>query len=99
MHTGKIWPRDATELIDQFAFHVSQEIMEEKPDPTTVAQAQKREDWPRWEAAINSELDSLIKRQAFGPITQTPPDINLTGYKFMFVKKWNALGEVIRYKA
>jgi hypothetical protein len=99
MHTGKIWPRDATELIDQFAFHVSQEIMEEKPDPTTVAQAQKREDWPRWEAAINSELDSLIKRQAFGPITQTPPDINLTGYKFMFVKKRNALGEVIRYKA
>jgi hypothetical protein len=47
MHTGKTWSRDATELNDQFAFHISQEIMEEKPDPIIVAQAQKREDRPQ----------------------------------------------------
>jgi hypothetical protein len=48
---------------------------------------------------MNSELDSLIKRQAFGPIIKAPLEIYLIGYKFMFVKKRNALDEVIRYKA
>jgi hypothetical protein len=30
MHIGKTWSQDATELNDQFAFLISQEIMEEK---------------------------------------------------------------------
>jgi hypothetical protein len=42
MHTGKTLFQDSTELNDQFAFHISQEIMDEKPDPITVAQERKK---------------------------------------------------------
>lgn len=44
-------------------------------------------------------MDSLISRQVFGPITPISLDTHLTGYKWTFVKKNNAEGEVVRYKA
>lgn len=62
-------------------------------------QRQRGEDWPLWEAAINSELDSLIKRHVFGPVIPAKENTHYTGYKFTFIRKRNAKGEVIRYKA
>jgi hypothetical protein len=55
-------------------------------------------DWPQWEAAINSELDSLMSRKVFGPIKPVPCDTHLTGYRWIFVKKRNAAREVVQYK-
>lgn len=97
--TGHIWDRLETEIDDNFAFQMSMDITDDLPDPKTLKAAQKQSDWPRWQKAIHSELDSLIARQVFGPITKTPPGEHLTGYKWTFIKKRNAKGETVRHKA
>lgn len=74
-------------------------MLNENPDPRTRKEAQCQQDWPEWEVAIHSELDSLISRQVFGPITPVAQDTHLTGYKWTFVKKRNAEGKVVRHKA
>ena len=51
------------------------------------------------ERSHNVELESLRKRGVFGPIIRTPHDIKLVGYKWVFVRKRNEKGEVVRYKA
>ena len=99
MNTGTIWNRNNIQMNDNFAFHISQNITNVQPDPKTITEAQESPDWSEWEKAINSELDSLIKRQVFGPIVPAPPDTHLTDYRWTFVKKRNAQGEVARYKA
>ncbi|KAL0428635.1 UNVERIFIED_CONTAM: Retrovirus-related Pol polyprotein from transposon TNT 1-94, partial [Sesamum latifolium] len=49
--------------------------------------------------AIQDELDSLNKREVFGPITPTPKGVKPVGYKWVFVRKRNERNEVVRYKA
>ena len=41
----------------------------------------------------------MRKRGVFGPIIRTPHDIKPVGYKWVFVRKRNENGEVVRYKA
>lgn len=98
MHTGRIWHRNNTVIDDIFAYAIAQDITNDIPDPLSMKEAQSRSDWPQWEIASNSELDSLIQREVFGPIIHAPLHSQLTGYKFIFTKKRNAQGEVIRYK-
>ncbi|RVW79949.1 Retrovirus-related Pol polyprotein from transposon TNT 1-94 [Vitis vinifera] len=45
------------------------------------------------------ELNSLTKREVFGPVVQTPEDVKPVGYKWVFVRKRNENNEIIRYKA
>ncbi|KAL0294256.1 UNVERIFIED_CONTAM: Retrovirus-related Pol polyprotein from transposon RE1 [Sesamum angustifolium] len=49
--------------------------------------------------AIQDELDSLNKREVFGPIIPTPKGVKPVGYKWVFVRKRNEQNEVVRYKA
>ena len=48
---------------------------------------------------MQAKLNSLIKREVFGPVVQTPKDVKLVGYKWVFVLKHNENNEIIRYKA
>ena len=48
--------------------------------------------------AIQAELNSLLKRELFGPIVQTPKGVMPVGYKWVFVRKHNKKNEIIRYK-
>ena len=45
------------------------------------------------------ELNSLMKRDVFGPVVQTPKGVKPDGYKWVFVRKSNENNEIIRYKA
>ena len=47
----------------------------------------KRCDWPKWQEAIQSELNSLAKREVFGPLVHTLSDVKPIGYKWVFVLK------------
>ena len=49
---------------------VAQEIIEHDDEPRSVAECQQRAYWPKRKEAIQIELDSLAKRQIFGPIVQ-----------------------------
>ncbi|CAM6123657.1 unnamed protein product [Calypogeia fissa] len=96
---GQIWDRSTISMDNRFAFQMSKEIVEDLPDPKSIKEASRQPDWDDWQRAIHSELDSLISGQVFGPITPAPPGTHLTGYTWTFVKKQNAQGVIVRYKA
>ena len=52
-----------------------------------------------WQDAMQAELDSLNKRNVFGPIIPVPKTVKPVGYKWVFVRKRNEKNEIIRYKA
>ena len=47
---------------------------------------------------MQTKLNSLTKREVFGPVVQTPEDVKRVGYKWVFVQKRNENNEIIRYK-
>ena len=52
-----------------------------------------------WKEAIQSELNSLVKCEVFGPVVQTSEGVMPVGYKWVFVHKRNKKNEIIKYKA
>ena len=85
--------------MDVFAYEVALELMDnEDNEPTSIYECMQRPDWLKWKEAINMELESLRKRGVFGQIIRTPHDIKPVGYKWVFVRKINENGEVVRYK-
>jgi hypothetical protein len=60
-------------------------VIDEDPEPKSMAECRKCSDWVKWKEAIEAELRSLNKRQVFGPVAHTPPNVCLVGYKWVFV--------------
>ena len=67
-------------------------------EPTSLAEAKRRPDWPQWEAGIREELATL---QAAGTweLADLPAGSNLVGSKWVFRAKKDAAGNVVRHKA
>ena len=57
-----------------FSFKVTFDITRSNDDikPKTVEECRRRNDWLMWKEAIQAELNSLAKREVFGPVVQTP---------------------------
>ena len=68
-------------------------------EPKSIKNCQQRNDWSKWKYAIGTKLDSLSKRNVFGPAVHTPESVKPVGYKWVFVQKWNENDEIMRYKA
>ncbi|KAL2226409.1 UNVERIFIED_CONTAM: Retrovirus-related Pol polyprotein from transposon TNT 1-94 [Sesamum indicum] len=99
-HNSLGWYRKEIEMNDIFAYSVAVQIMDEdENDPQTMEECRHRNDWKSWKKAIQDELDSLNKREVFGPIIPTPKDVKPVGYKWVFIRKRNERNEVVRYKA
>ncbi|RVW14192.1 Copia protein [Vitis vinifera] len=98
---GEKWDRNNIVINNIFAFQVASDIIrnDEDPEPRNVEECRHRNDWPKWKEAIQVELNSLTKREVFGPVVQTPEDVKPVGYKWVFVRKRNENNEIIRYKA
>ena len=87
---------------DIFAFSIASDITlipDTDPEPQNVKECRKRKDWPKWKDAIQTELLSLLKREVFGPVVQTPLGVIPVGNKWVFVRKRNEKNEIVRYKA
>ena len=84
-----------------FAYNVAHNIIHENEDyePKSVDECRNRKDWPKWKEAIQAELNSLTKREVFGPVVYTPKGVKPMGFKWVFVRKRNENNEVTRYKA
>ena len=67
-------------------------------EPTSLADAKRRPDWPRWEEGIRKVLATL---QAAGTweLADLPTGANLVGSKWVFRAKKDAAGNIVRYKA
>ncbi|KAK9930871.1 hypothetical protein M0R45_018177 [Rubus argutus] len=71
-----ILKRNETIMMIVFIYAVAADIMSnDDMEPRTVAECQRRTDWPKWKQAIQVELDSLAKRSVFGPVAPTPPNV------------------------
>jgi Reverse transcriptase (RNA-dependent DNA polymerase) len=65
---------------------------------TSLKEAKDSLDWPEWEQAMNKQLD-LLKEMGTWETVQKPPDAVPIVNKWVFVKKRNKAGEVVRHKA
>ena len=101
MHRGEKWDRNNFDVNNIFAFQVALDIIQndDDPEPQNTNECRQRNDWPKWREAMQTELHSLIKRDVFGPVVQTPASIKPVGNKWVFVRKRNENNDIIRYKA
>ena len=85
----KIWNRDKVIIDDALAYNLGLEVMDKNEDqePHSVEECKERKDWPKWNDAIQAELNFLAKREVFGPITLIPNGVKPVGYKWVFVRK------------
>ena len=101
MHRGEKWDRNNFDVNNIFVFQVALDIIQndDDPEPQNTNECRQRNDWPKWREAMQAELHSLIKRDVFGPVVQTPASIKPVGNKWVFVRKRNENNDIIRYKA
>ena len=101
MFTNELWDRNEIIVDDIFCFTVATKILSNDNDnePQSVDECRLRHDWDKWKVAIQAELDSLKKRNVFGPIVRTPAGVKPVGYKWVFVRKRNERNEIVRFKA
>ena len=101
VHRGEKWDRNNFDVNNIFAFQVALDIIQndDDPKPQNTNECRQRNDWPKWREAMQAELHSLIKRDVFGPVVQTPASIKPVGNKWVFVRKRNENNDIIRYKA
>ena len=65
---------------------------------TSLKDAKNSPDWPEWEIAIQAELD-LLKEKGTWELVKKPPDAIPIANKWVFIKKRDKEGKVIRYRA
>jgi len=96
--SGESYDRKTT-IVDIYFAETITEIIQNNPDPKTMAECKKRSDWNKWKEAIQAELASLTKRKVFSSVMPTPSKIFPVGFKWVFIRKRNEKNEVVRYKA
>lgn len=67
-------------------------------EPTSLAEAKKRPNWPQWETGIREELTTLETAGTW-ELTDLPNGANLVGSKWVFRAKKDAAGNIVHYKA
>ena len=97
----QVWNRNKIDVDDIFAYNIALNVIENEEDqePKSVNECMHRKDWPKWKDAMQTELNSLEKREVFGPVVRTPEGIKPVGYKWVFIRKRNEKNEIVRYKA
>jgi hypothetical protein len=68
-------------------------------EPHTIDEARKQPDWPRWNDAINAELNSLHEAHTWDVVPRPPKNVNVVDCKWVFKIKKNSAGEIDKYKA
>jgi hypothetical protein len=68
------------------------------PDPKIMTVCKQRLDWIKWKEAIETELDSLRKREVFSKLIPTAHRTYPVEFKWVFIQKRNENNEVVRYK-
>jgi hypothetical protein len=67
-------------------------------EPKTLKAARQSPDWPEWEKAINSKLEQLACMGTW-QLMDKPANVLLIANKWVFIKKYNKSGDLIKYKA
>jgi len=85
--------------VTYISYHTAMKIIDDDPDPTNLEEARRSPKWTLWLEAMESELKSLEERRVFGPIEECPESVKTVGCRWVFSRKRDGLGKVIKYKA
>jgi hypothetical protein len=98
---GVKWNRNKVNIDNIFAHNTTVDVLNDNDDhePKAIKECQQIDDWQKWKEAIEVELKSLEKCSVFGPVVRTLAGVNPVGYKWVFVRKRNENGDIVRYKA
>src|SRR6202453_3692744 len=74
------------------------EIQSGGDEPQSLDEAQRSPDWKEWERAVKEELDQLREKGTW-ILVEKPADAIPVPNKWVFIKKYNKDGDLLRYKA
>ena len=69
------------------------------PDPLTIQEAQSRTNWPQWEKAMQSKLDSHKENGMWEVIDNNSPNKHLVTCKWVYKLNLKLDGTIDKYKA
>jgi hypothetical protein len=78
--SGKVYDRNTT-IVDLCFSTIIAEIFLNDPDPKTMVECKKHSECNKWKEAIETELNSLKKRNVFSEVMSTPPRTFPVGFK------------------
>jgi hypothetical protein len=67
-------------------------------EPKSLKEAQQSPDWPEWEHAIKAELAQLHEKGTWMLVRKPADAVPITN-KWVFTKKYNSKGDLLKYKA
>ena len=67
-------------------------------EPRTLAEVQKRSDWPKWEEAMKKEMDQLQRLGTY-ELQNLPTGRKAIGCRWVFLIKRDTDGSILKYKA
>ena len=81
VHNREKWDQNQVIINNIFAFQLVLDIIrnDENPKPQIMEECRNRNDWPKWKESMQAELNSLIKRDVFRPLVQTPKGVKPVG--------------------
>ena len=83
----------------ELVLELNETIAEAKAlEPTSLAEAKQRPDWPQWEHGIREEL-AMLEKAGTWELIEPPAGANIIGSKWVFRAKKDAAGNVVRHKA
>ncbi|SPO29799.1 uncharacterized protein UTRI_10282 [Ustilago trichophora] len=95
----RIEENESEDEIDILALSSRTMTSNESPDPVTIQEAQSRTDWPQWEKAMQSELNSHKENGTWEVIDNNSSDMHLVTCKWVYKLKLKSDGTVDKYKA
>jgi hypothetical protein len=95
---GESYDRKTIIVDVDFSVMIAQ-LIQNDPNPKTMAECKSCSDCNQWKEAIQAEITSLSKRKVFSQAMPTPPKVFPVGFKWVFIRKQNENNEVVRYKA
>jgi hypothetical protein len=98
LESGESYDRNTIIVDNDFSAMIA-ELIQNDPDPKTMAECKSRSNWNQWKEAIKTEITSLSKRKVLSQAMPTPPKVFPVGFKWVFIRKQNENNEVVRYKA
>jgi hypothetical protein len=82
----------------QFSDVIAAAISDLNKDPTSLNEAQSREDWPLWREAMDREIETLERASTWRTVIR-PDNANIVGSKWVFHIKRIADGSIDKHKA
>jgi len=78
---------EKTTIGDSYLSAMIAKLLENDPDPKTMAECKTHSDWIQWKDVIQAEISLLTKRHVFSQVMPTPPQVFPMGFKWVFILK------------